>query len=363
MKLSLFDYNLPKELIAQKQIKPRDHSRLLILKSPTTSSPAVAGVTPPRAGGDTITHDYFYNLDKYLDSNDVLVFNDSKVMPARIRMYKETGGKVEVFLLKELTAGKWEVMIGGKVVVKTRLRRRFAPRNDSGFLKCEIIEKLDNGNWVVKFNLKGKKFREVLEKIGETPLPPYIKTKDSKQIRKDYQTIYAHDEGSVAAPTAGLHFTKRVFEKLKKKGVKIEFVTLHVGLGTFQPVKTNEIEKHQMHAEYVVLDQATTKRLNNYKKEGKRIVAVGTTSCRVLEAMSLKNGKLKTGAKDVNIFIYPGYKFKFVDEMITNFHLPKSTLLMLVSALAGRENILKAYKLAVKKKYRFYSFGDGMIIK
>ncbi len=345
MHLKLFDYNLPPDLIAQHLVKPRDHSRLLILDRLKQK----------------IQHDYFYNLDRYLDENDVLVFNDSKVLPARIKMQKETGGKVEVFLLKKLTAGKWEVLIGGRV--KENYKLPIINYKSILNFKCQIIKKLSNGNWLVQFNVKGKKFREVLEKVGETPLPPYIKTKDSKKIRRDYQTIYAKDEGSVAAPTAGLHFTKRVFDKLKKKGIKTEFVTLHVGLGTFQPVKIDKIEQHQMHAEYVILDKVTAKRLNDYKQQGKKIVAVGTTSCRVLEAMSNVKGELKAGSQWVNIFIYPGYKFKFVDSLITNFHLPKSTLLMLVSALAGRKNILKAYKLAVKKKYRFYSFGDGMLIK
>jgi len=389
MKLSQFDYYLPPNLIAQKQIKPRDHSRLLVLDrsvSPPESPNKwlqqmdgySAGVSSERLQRERkrpqwgmITHDYFYNLDKYLTKNDVLVFNNSKVIPARIRL--DNGG--EIFLLKDLKYGQWEV-IGRKL----RNSPYEIPDEKSGChiatisqteeikklrkgLRCEIVKRLDNGNWVVKFNYTGKKFSDILEKIGETPLPPYIKTKDSNRIRQDYQTLYAKHKGSVAAPTAGLHFTPRVFKKLKKKGIKTEFVTLHVGLGTFQPVKTDEIECHHMHAEYATLNFATAKRLNNYRKQGKRIIAVGTTSCRVLESFSNQKNQLKAGSKWVDIFIYPPYKFKFVDSIITNFHLPKSTLLMLVSALAGRKFILQAYQEAIKRKYQFYSFGDGMLIK
>ena len=337
MKLDLFDYELPKKLIAQKQIKPRDNSRLLVIDKKTKK----------------LKDDFFYNLDKYLDENDVLIFNNSKVFPARIRL-ENTG---EMFLLQDSGRGKWEV-IGKKLRFKI-----YDLRFKDILLKCEIVKRLPNGNWLAKFNLSGKNFRQVLDKIGETPLPPYIKVKDSKKIRENYQTIYATKDGSVAAPTAGFHFTKRLFDKLSRKGVKCEFVTLHVGLGTFQPVKTNKIEDHKMHAEYVVLDKKTTQRLNNYKKQGKRIVAVGTTSCRVLEAMSNQKGQLRAGSKWVDIFIYPPYRFKFIDGLITNFHLPKSTLLMLVSALVGRKFILQVYQHAIKKKYRFYSFGDGMLIQ
>jgi S-adenosylmethionine:tRNA ribosyltransferase-isomerase len=346
MKLSLFDYKLPKNLIAQKQIKPRDASRLMIINL-TSLRLRGAGKKTKKIG-----HDFFYNLDKYLSENDVLVFNNSKVIPARIK-FGQTG---EIFLLNELKSGEWEVM-GRKLRFKI-----YDLRFKNILLKCEIIKRLKNGNWLARFNYKGKKFRQILERIGETPTPPYIKTPDSTQKRKDYQTIYAKVEGSVAAPTAGLHFTQRIFGKLKSKGVKCEFVTLHVGLGTFAPVKIDRIEEHRMHSEYAVLDEVTTRRLNNYKKQGKRIVAVGTTSARVLEALANKKGQLKAGSKWVDIFIYPGYKFRFVDALITNFHLPKSTLLMLVSALAGRKFILRVYQEAIKSKYRFYSFGDGMLI-
>ncbi|NMB48198.1 tRNA preQ1(34) S-adenosylmethionine ribosyltransferase-isomerase QueA [Candidatus Kuenenbacteria bacterium] len=356
MKVRLFDYNLPKELIAQKQIKPRDHSRLLIVDRKSRK----------------IEHAHFFELPKYLQSGDVLVFNNSKVFPARIRFDQ---GRKEIFLLKDLGAGRWEAM--GRKLEKNVQDTRYNFQINSK-LKYQIIKKLDDGHWEIKFNLQGNKFREWLEKYGETPLPPYIKVKDSKKIRADYQTIFAKNEGSVAAPTAGLHFTKRILRELKKKGIKMEFVTLHVGAGTFQPVKTENIEEHKLHEEFVVLDKATAKRLNQYKKEGRRIIAVGTTSCRTLEAVSKlskisevskiskssKNEyKVAAGSRWVNIFIYPGYKFKFVDGLITNFHLPKSSLLMLVSALAGRKFILDTYQLAVKKKYRFYSFGDGMLIK
>ncbi len=357
MEVKLFDYHLPKELIAQKPVRPRDNSRLLVLDPPKVSTLRRAGA-PVDLRADkknkSFIDDYFYNLDKYLSKDDVLVFNDSKVLPARLKF---DNGRVEVFLLRKIKGNEWEV-IGKKLRFKI-----YDLRFKNVLLKCEIVRRLENGNWLARFNLKGGKFKEFLEQVGETPLPPYIKTKDSKQIRQAYQTVYAKKEGSVAAPTAGLHFTKRLLNKLKKKGVKIEFVTLHVGLGTFAPVKTDKIEEHQMHAEYVILDKKTAQRLNNYKRQGKRVVAVGTTSCRVLEAMSDKRGWLRAGNKWVDIFIYPGYKFKFVDSLITNFHLPKSTLLMLVSALAGRKFILRAYRHAIRKKYRFYSFGDGMMIK
>jgi len=352
MKLTLFDYNLPKNLIAQKQVKPRDHSRLLVVGRKTKK----------------LKHDYFYNLDKYLDENDVLVFNDSRVFPARIKF---DGGKGEIFLLREMKNGNWEVM--GKKLGKN-FKFQILNFKINSKLQAQILKRMPDGNYLIKFNLRGRKFREWLEKYGETPLPPYIKTKDSKIIRNNYQTIYARADGSVAAPTAGFHFTKELMSKLRKKGVAMEFVTLHVGQGTFLPVKTDNIEEHKMHAEFAIIDKETAKRLNDYKKAGRRIIAVGTTSCRVLEAMTSEAGEssklsevskvcLKAREKEVNIFIYPGYNFKFVDGLVTNFHLPKSTLLMLVAALIGREFILEVYRQAIKKKYRFYSFGDGMLIK
>lgn len=362
MNLSLFNYNLPRELIAQTPKEPRDTSGLLVYDRNT--------------GG--IINDRFFNLPKYLRPDDVLVFNNTKVFPARLIMHKPTGGKIEIFLLKEVGGGKWECLIGGKLkkiknsVSSSRVPSR-SGRWDLGLknLKAIITGRVAESVWLIKFNLSEKKFCDFIEKYGETPLPPYIKTKDSRKIRAEYQTIYAKTLGSVAAPTAGFHFTKKLLARLKKMGVAEEFVTLHVGLGTFQPVKTDQIEKHQMHAELAVLDKATCARLNLAKKQGRRIVAVGTTSARLLEAATDKNGKLKPIRKDVNIFIYPGYQFKFVDALVTNFHLPKSTLLMLVAAFLGQHKnksagikiMQKIYTTAVKKKYRFYSFGDCMFIR
>jgi len=389
MKLADFDYNLPKELIAQKPVKPRDHSRLMVLDRKT----------------NVIKHDHFYNLLKYLNKNDVLVFNDTKVFPARlIGKRDKTGGKVEVFLLKKITTGLpkhchsresgnpekrfldprlrggdkmnafagmtslgqpkgeyWEVLIGNK---KKRVGEKIIFNKN---LFCEIIKQLDGSVWLVRFNKTGEALQKLIDKLGQVPLPPYIKTEDqrltTKKLKEEYQTVYAKYRGSVAAPTAGFHFTKELLKKIKKAGVQIEFVTLHVGLGTFQPVKINDITKHQLHAEWASLDQQTAKRLNQTKIQGRRIIAVGTTTVRVLETLfKIKNSKLIPQSKLINTFIYPGYKFKFIDGMITNFHLPKSTLLMLVSALAGRKKILQAYEIAKRKKYRFYSFGDVMLI-
>jgi len=336
MKPEDFSYHLPKELIAQQPIKPRDRSRLLVFNRRT----------------DRIKHDQFFCLDKYLHQGDVLVFNDTKVFPARLWGKKQTGGKIEVFLLKSLQGKVWEVLIGGKVR-RTGLVIKFGKN-----LQCEVIKKLGDGIWQVKFNKAPKQVLSIANQIGSTPTPPYI-----KKLAKlaDYQTIYAKKTGSVAAPTAGFHFTKRLLGRLKKKGVRFEYITLHVGYGTFQPVKVDNIKKHKMHAEYAEMDSKTIKRLLKAKKEGRRIIAVGTTTVRTLEAVVKK----KTGSSYkgwVNIFIYPGYKFRFIDAMITNFHLPQSTLLMLVSAFAGRKKVLEIYKKAVKKKYRFYSFGDGMLI-
>lgn len=367
MKLSLFDYNLPRELIAQTPKEPRDTSGLLVYDRKSNK----------------IEHDKFLNLPKYLRPNDVLVFNNTKVFPARLIMKKpamrqahgalQGGGKIEIFLLKDVGGGKWECLVGGHLSAFARQLPINAPADKLqlffvlGNLKANIIKKLDDGRWLIRFNLAGKKFFDFIEKHGETPLPPYIKTKDSKKIRGEYQTVYAKYFGSVAAPTAGFHFTKKLLANLKKKGIQIEFVTLHVGLGTFQAVKTERIEAHKMHAEWAEIDRKTCERLNRAKKEGQRIVAVGTTTARTLEAATDKKGKLKPIKKGVNIFIYPGYKFKFVDALVTNFHLPKSTLLMLVSAFLGQgkgiKEMQKIYALAVKKKYRFYSFGDGMMIQ
>lgn len=348
MKLSQFDYHLPQELIAQKPVRPRENSRLMVLDKKKK----------------TIKHDYFYNLPDYLKSDDVLVFNDSKVFPARLPAKKITGGKLEVFLLRE-QKGFWECLIGGKV---RREGMGFVVGKEDGktrkredILKGKIVKKMSKGVWLVKFNKKGGQFWKMVNKYGQAPVPPYIKKKSNL---KEYQTVFARRLGSVAAPTAGFHFSKKLLNALKKKGIKTEFVTLHVGYGTFQPVKVNNIEKHKIHFEYLEVKKEVIRKLLKYKKEKRRIIAVGTTSCRVLEGVISKYKKSPN--KDffgrTDLFIYPGYKFKFINALITNFHLPKSTLLMLVSAFAGLPFIKKAYQKAIKKKYRFYSFGDGMLI-
>ena len=358
MKLSLFNYNLPKALIAQTPASPRDTSRLLVYDRKTKK----------------VVHDRFYNLPRYLKPTDVLIFNNSKVFPARLLGHKETGGRAEALLLKELKAGEWEVLLGtGRP--KVGLKLRFARG-----LTAEVINQFPHKTWLLKFNFAGPAFYAILNKIGQVPLPPYIEAMNqrSNESKRQYQTIYAKHIGSSAAPTAGLHFTKQLFEKIKKMGCQTEFVTLHVGLGTFDPVKTERIEDYQIHEEWVSVDKKIIERLTEAKRAGRRIIAVGTTSVRTLETLfsQIQLPKLSTpmiqcmGAKQVNdfnsntrIFIYPGYKFKFVDAMITNFHLPKSTLLMLVSALIGRTNALALYKKAIRLKYRFFSFGDAMLLK
>jgi S-adenosylmethionine:tRNA ribosyltransferase-isomerase len=290
--------------------------------------------------------------------NDVLVFNDSKVFPARILGKKETGGKAELLLLKELTDG-WEVLVGTKNP-QAGTRLIFASK-----LEATLVEKLPEKSWKARFNVSNEKLQEILLKIGKMPLPPYIHSEDSeKSLQKKYQTIYAERLGSAAAPTAGLHFTRRLLNKIKRLGVQLEFVTLHVGLGTFNPVNTENIEDYKIHHEWVHVPKTTIDRLKAAKAARKRIIAVGTTSVRTLEAIfsqkSLPNTEIN---QEVDIFIFPGYSFKFVDAMITNFHLPKSSLIMLVSALIGRGQTLKLYKLAIKLKYRFFSFGDAMFLK
>jgi len=367
MRLSNFDYNLPRELIAQEPMKPRDHSRLLILD---------------RNSGD-IEHKKFYNIVKYFKKGDVLVMNNSRVFPARlIGKRKESGGKVEVFLLRlyrphrsrdvalqrlycDAGGEAWQCLIGAK-----RIKEELVVLFEQG-LKGEVVKNNMDGTYEVSFNKKGKAMMKVVEKVGQTPLPPYIKRVDIRKQKTDsrnYQTVYADKNkiGSVAAPTAGFHFTPELIQKLKVKGVQIEYITLHVGLGTFAPVKTDDITKHKMHAEFVEIDKDVLKRIIKAKKEKRRIIAVGTTSVRTLEAVFSEIVNRKSEIEDyqgwVDIFIYPGYKFKVADAMITNFHLPKSTLLMLVSAMAGKENIDKAYKSAINKGYRFYSYGDAMFI-
>ncbi len=338
MKLSEFDYNLPKKLIAQEPIKPRDYSRLLLLSK----------------NNGEILHKKFYNIINYLQTGDVLVLNNSKVFPARLIGVKPTGGKIEIFLLHKTKGRGWQCLVGGRGA-KVGLEIEFKQK-----LKCKIFKNNNDGTWEVIFNQPYRKMMEKITKIGLVPLPPYIKRVKKKIAdNKNYQTVYADDKkvGSVAAPTAGFHFTPALIKELKKKGVQFEYVTLHVGLGTFLPVKTENIKKHKMHSEWFEVNKKALANIYRAKKEGRKIIAVGTTSVRTLESIS---GKL-SGWTD--IFIYPGYKFKIVDALITNFHLPKSTLLMLVSAFASKKNIKKAYKQAIKKKYRFFSYGDAMFIR
>ena len=341
MKLEDFDYFLPEELIAQTPVEPRDSSRLMVVN---------------KTSGE-IGLFRFNQIDRFLQAGDVLVLNRTKVIPARlIGKKKETGAIIEVFLLKRLSQDKWETLV--------RPGRRVKPGQEVVFgdnlLTAELLEVLDNGNRVFRFKYAGL-WEEILDKLGEMPLPPYIFTKLENQAR--YQTVYAREDGSVAAPTAGLHFTDELLNKLKAKGVEILDVLLHVGLGTFRPVKTADIREHQMHAEYYKLERHTAERINLAKKEGRRIIAVGTTVVRTLETAVGEGRKLAAGEGWTDIFIYPGYEFQVVDSLITNFHLPRSTLIMLVSALAGRELILQAYETAVKERFRFFSFGDAMFIE
>ena len=339
MKVSDFNYELPEELIAQTPIQKRDMSRLMVLNRKDKS----------------IEHKVFKDIIEYLHKGDCLVINNTKVIPARLYGKKETGANVEFLLLKRIEGDIWEVMVrpGRKLLKGTRVTF------GEGILEAEILEVLENGNRKVLFKYEGI-FNEILDKIGLMPLPPYIK-KTLKE-RDRYQTVYAKYLGSAAAPTAGLHFTEELLKQLKEKGVEIANVTLHVGIGTFRPVKVENIEEHSMHSEHYYIKKEDVEKINNTKKSGGRIIAVGTTSCRVLESVADENGMVKEIEGDTSIFIYPGYKFKCIDALITNFHLPESTLIMLVSALADREYIMKAYNEAVKEKYRFFSFGDAMFI-
>jgi len=345
MKTSLFDYHLHEGLIANSSISPRDHSKLMVINRNTGE----------------IKHKHFYNIVEYLTENDVLVLNDTKVFPARIFGQKETGGKVEILLNKSIDEFTWEALC--KPGIKTGTKLIF------GEFNAEVIDR-DSEIHILKFSITKNNLLEKLQKVGVTPLPPYIHSSEKESsIRKKYQTTYAKDFGSVAAPTAGFHFTKELLEKIKDKGVKIEYVTLHVGLGTFMPIKTDRLEDHIMHSEEFFIDHKTIERLKKYKEENKRIISVGTTATRALE--SVANGNTN-GSTD--IFIKPPYKFKYVDALITNFHLPKSTLLALVSAFVCYPNTKnkfkdfgstiagKAYNEAIKDKYRFYSFGDSMMI-
>ena len=342
-KRSSFYYDLPEELIAQKPIEPRDASRLMVIDKITGN----------------INHDKFYNIIDYLNSGDCLVLNNSKVLPARIYGVNiSTGAVVEFLLLKQKESGVWETLVKPGKKAKIGFNFIFGNKNET-FLEAEIIDILPDGNRIIEFKDKINFFAK-LEKIGQMPLPPYIKEKLLNQSR--YQTVYAKDLGSAAAPTAGLHFTTDLLEKIRQKGVKIAFVTLHVGLGTFRPVKDDDITNHKMHSEYFVLPQETADLINETKKNGGKIISVGTTSCRVLESVYQEFKKIVPYEGQTDIFIKPGYKFGVIDGLITNFHLPESTLIMLVSAFAGYENTMNFYKVAVENKYRFFSFGDAMII-
>ena len=332
-----FDYELPQELIAQHPMEPRDHSRLLVVDKKTGE----------------IEHKHFYDLVNYLKPGDVLVFNDTRVIPARLHGTKDTGAHVEVFLLTRRDATDWEVLVrpGKKLQVGAKI-------NFSDELSCEVIEHTDFGGRVVRFKYDGI-FEEILDRLGETPLPPYITA--PLEDKERYQTVYNRERGSAAAPTAGLHFTKELLQKIKDIGCEEVFVTLHVGLGTFRPVSEAQIEDHKMHKEFYTVSQEAADAVNKAKAEGRRIIAVGTTAVRTLEAAGA-DGQLHAGSSWTNIFIYPGYKFRLVDDLVTNFHLPQSTLLMLVSTLSTREIMLQTYKKAVEEKYRFFSFGDAMFI-
>lgn len=332
-----FDYDLPQELIAQHPMEPRDHSRLLVVDKKTGE----------------IEHRHFYDLVNYLKPGDVLVFNDTRVIPARLHGTKDTGAHVEVFLLTRRDTTDWEVLVrpGKKLQVGAKI-------NFSDELSCEVIEHTDFGGRVVRFKYDGI-FEEILDRLGETPLPPYITA--PLEDKERYQTVYNRERGSAAAPTAGLHFTKELLQKIKDIGCEEVFVTLHVGLGTFRPVSEAKIEDHKMHKEFYTVSQEAADAVNKAKAEGRRIIAVGTTAVRTLEAAGA-DGQLHAGSSWTNIFIYPGYKFRLVDDLVTNFHLPQSTLLMLVSTLSTREIMLQTYKKAVEEKYRFFSFGDAMFI-
>mgnify|MGYP001461075774 CR=1 FL=1 len=340
MKVSDFNYNLPQELIAQVPIKNRDESRLMVLDKKNK----------------TIEHKIFKDIINYLKPGDCLVRNNTKVIPARLYGKKETGANVEFVLLKQLEGDVWESIVRPGSKLKPGTKVLFG----DGLLEAEILDILEDGTRKVKFTYEGI-FNEILDKIGLMPLPPYIH--ESLKENDRYQTVYAKYEGSAAAPTAGLHFTPELLKKIEEKGIKIANVTLHVGIGTFRPVKEDTVEAHKMHSEHFYIKQEDCDKINKAKQEGKRVIAVGTTSCRVLETIADENtGLVKKVEGDTQIFIYPGYKFKCIDGLITNFHLPQSTLLMLVSALAGKDFIMNAYSEAVKDKYRFFSFGDAMFI-
>jgi len=341
VKVSEFNYELPEKLIAQIPIEKRDESRLMVLDRKK----------------QTIEHEVFKDIIKYLQPGDCLVRNNTKVIPARLYGKKETGANVEFLLLNRIEGDIWESIVrpGNKLHIGTKVIF------GDGLLEAEILDTMPGGTRKVRFKYQGI-FNEILDKIGLMPLPPYIHEGLKENDR--YQTVYAKYEGSAAAPTAGLHFTDKLLKEIEQKGIKIANVTLHVGIGTFRPVKVENIEEHNMHSEHFYIKQEDADKINETKKNGKRVIAIGTTSCRVLETISSeKNGMVKEAEGDTQIFIYPGYKFKCIDGLITNFHLPESTLLMLVSAFAGKEYVMKAYKEAVEKEYKFFSFGDAMYIQ
>lgn len=341
MKINDFDFYLPEELIAQHPLKERDASKLMVLD---------------RKSGN-IEHRIFRDILNYLEPGDCLVLNNTRVIPARLIGAKVgSGGKMEFLLLKRIDKDTWETLV--KPGKRAQIGSKFEFGN--GELKAEVIDIGEDGSRIIKFKYEGV-FEEVLDRLGQMPLPPYIK--ERLEDKERYQTVYSKEEGSAAAPTAGLHFTEELLEKIKNKGVNIAFLTLHVGLGTFRPVKVENIEEHNMHSEYYCMTKETADIINSTKDRGKRVIAVGTTSCRTLETIGDENGRVREQSGWTDIFIYPGYKFKIVDALITNFHLPESTLIMLVSAFSSRENVMNAYNTAVKEKYRFFSFGDAMFLK
>ena len=339
MKTHDFWYDLPEELIAQTPLEKRDTSRLLVMD---------------RVNGE-VKHQHFYDIINYLNPGDCLVMNDSRVLPARLLGHRPTGGAVELLLLRDLGDKKWECLAKPGRKLQTGQKVTFG----DGELTATVVSVQDDGNRIVEFHYEGI-FLEVLERLGKMPLPPYIKAELQDQER--YQTVYSKSVGSAAAPTAGLHFTNDLLEKIRAKGVKTAFVTLHVGLGTFRPVKAEEIAEHHMHSELCMISAETAEILNETKKNGGRVICVGTTSCRTLESLVNEDGTFEEKSKWTEIFIYPGYTFKAMDGLITNFHLPESTLVMLVSAFAGKDHVLAAYEDAVREKYRFFSFGDAMTI-
>jgi len=341
LKVKDFDFDLPQEYIAQHPIAKRDESKLLILDKKTGN----------------IEHRKFKDIIEYLRDGDCLILNNTKVLPARLFGIKEnTGGKMEFLLLKRISKDTWETLV--KPGKRAKIGSKFI--FGDGKLKAEIMDIGEDGSRIVNFEYEGI-FEQVLDELGQMPLPPYIT--EQLEDKDRYQTVYSKELGSAAAPTAGLHFTQELLGKIEEKGIKIGYVTLHVGLGTFRPVKSDTIEEHHMHSEYYEMSKETAELINRTKENGGRVIAVGTTSCRTLESIADERGNVKAKSGWTDIFIYPGYKFKVLDALITNFHLPQSTLIMLVSALAGKEKVMNAYKIAVEEKYRFFSFGDAMFIK